>query len=231
MRLDSPSGDMIHSVIKSTMDNKELTHALYSQFLKFKPNKGDLRRIAILENAIECIATIGVEASSLEAIGKKHKMTKAHVAYYYDDRKTIVEAAIKFVVATVQSFTVRHVKEAATEKDRLEAFINGTFDWVGTYPKHPSVIMLMYYYSSFDPFYRKLHTEVRATGAERIQAVIEPLLSSAKKKQAGTLAKLVQSILTGHLLDYITTASPLSLEQLRRKTVKEILETVDCLGS
>ncbi len=212
------------------MEDKELTQALYSQFLKFKPNKGDMRRIAILESAIECIATIGVEASSLEAIGKKHKMTKAHVAYYYQDRKTIVEAAIKFVVATVQSFTVRYVKEADGDRERLTAFINGTFDWIATYPKHSAVVCLLYYYASYDPFYRKLHTEIRTLGADRLKAVVEPLLPAAKRKQAANLAKLIQTVLTGHLLDHCTTASALSLEQLRRKTVKEALELVDCFN-
>ncbi len=212
------------------MPDKEFTQALYSQFLKFKPNKGDLRRIAILESAIECIGSIGVEASTLEAIGKKHKMTKAHVAYYYSDRKTIVEAAIKFVVATVQSFTVRHVQEAETDKERLSAFVNGTFDWIGTYPKHSAVVLLMYYYSSYDPFYKKLHTEIRTLGAERMQAAVAPLLPPLKAKLAPAVGKLVQSILTGHILDYVTTSSPLSLEQLRRKAVKEILEVVEAYG-
>ncbi len=208
------------------MPDKELTQALYSQFLKFKPNKGDMRRIAILESAIECIATIGVESSTLEAIGKKNKMTKAHVAYYYGDRKTIVEAAIKFVVATVQSFTVRHVKEAEDDTQRLTAFVNGTFDWIATYPKHSAVILLLYYYSSYDSFYRRLHSEIRNLGAERLEAVVLPLLPVSRAKLAPYLGKMIQSIMTGHILDHITTNSPLSLEQLRRKTVKEISELI-----
>lgn len=218
---------MIHSgIVDVPMPDKELTQALYSQFLKFKPNKGDLRRIAILESAIECIATIGVESSTLEAIGKKNKMTKAHVAYYYTDRKTIVEAAVKFVVATVQSFTVRHVKEAEDETQHLASFIDGTFDWIATFPKHASVILLLYYYSSYDTFYRRLHTEIRTLGAERITATVLPLLPTSKAKLAPSLAKMVQSILTGHILDHMTTNSPLSLEQLRKKTHKEVSELI-----
>lgn len=214
------------------MTDKELTESLYARFLDFKPTKGDLRRIAIIESAIDCISSIGVEAATLEAIGKRRRMAKAHVAYYFKDRRSIVEAAIKFVVATVQSFTVDHVRQAKSEKERLDAFVDGTFAWAETFPKHAPVILLLYYYASHDARYRRLHDDIRSLGAERIGAVLHSLVPKDKRKAIPSLAKLVQSILTGNMLDHFTTDSSCTLEELRVKTRREIQDAVRlCVGA
>ena len=204
------------------MNKDELTQALYARLLNFKPSKGDLRKIAILENAIDCLATLGVEAMSFEAIGKPSAMTKAHVAYYFRDRKEITKAAIRFVVATVQNFTIESVKNAPDEGARLEAFVDGTFRWLETYPKHAPVILLLYYYASFDPFFREMHAEIREFGARRLEAIVEPMLPKKSRRQAHVLAKLVQTILTGTIIDHFTTRSPVDLDELRKRTLKEI---------
>lgn len=204
----------------------EITNPLYAQLLKFKPKKGDLRKVEILEGAIETIANEGVERLSFESLGKKLNMRRAHVAYYFPDRDEIVLAAIKLVVATVQSFTVERVKLAASDEERLVAFVEGTFKWAETYPKHPPVILLLYYYSSHDKRYRKLHDEARRLGAERIEAIVRPLLPPARRRHAGAAAKLVQAILTGHLLDHYTTEPRLSLERLEERTLRDVRAAV-----
>jgi len=203
------------------MASDEFKRALYARFLNFTPKKGDLRRIEIIEGAIDCIASIGIEDTSFESIGKKIKMIRAHVAYYYPDRDDIIEAAIKFVVSTVQNYTVEAVKAARTPRERLDGFVHGTFDWIKNHPEHASVILLLYYYSSYHKKFRKLHHEIRTLGVERIAAIVAEILPK-KKASVPQAAKLVQSILTGHLVDFTTTESKLDIEEVRKKTLSEI---------
>lgn len=205
----------------------DLTNPLYAQFLNFKPKKGDLRKVAIMEGAIEIIASDGVENLSFESLGKRLKMGRAHVAYYFPDRDELVLSTIKLVVATVQSFTVERVKHAADAPGRLTAFVEATFDWMESYPRHASAILLLYYYASYDRRYRELHDEIRRLGAKRIEAIVKAILPPAKKRSSMAAAKLVQSILTGHLLDHVTTHASQPLGRLRERAVKDIRASVE----
>ncbi len=202
----------------------ELPHPLYAQFFNFRPRKGDIRRARIIESAITCLSTLGVEATSFEAIGKQTGMLRAHVAYYYKDRRDIVRDAIKFCVATVQSITVEHVSAATTDKERLVAFIEATFEWAEKFPKHLNLILLMYYYASYDPTYRKLHTEIRELGAQRIGAIVKPLVSEKRSVDYRIVAKRIQYLITGNLVEYASTTPSVSLAKLKTQTIKEALE-------
>lgn len=198
------------------------TEALYARFLSFQPRKGDFRKIAILETAIDLIATKGIEAASHEALGRPNGMTKAHVAYYFSDRDAIIEAAIQFVVATAQSYTIDHVRAAKTDKARLPAFVNGTFAWIHDFPKHGSVILLLHYYASHVPRLRRLHSRVRKLGSERLHAVVDPLLPKSRRRQGHHIARVIQSLITGNLIDQLTTQSKETLDAACKRTIKEV---------
>ncbi|MCB0405151.1 MAG: TetR/AcrR family transcriptional regulator [Bdellovibrionales bacterium] len=205
------------------MNVSERNRALYAKFLNFKPSRGDERRLRILEKTIELIGSgTGIEGTSFESIGKSLEMLRAHVAYYYPDREALIEAAIKLVVSTVQNYTVDHVRKAADEGfGKVDGFVDGTFAWVRDFPTHPRVILLLYYYASFNKSYKDLHDRVRRLGAERLAATVAEVLPTKKRRQAMSVAKWIQSLLTGHLVDYLTTHST-DLETLRKKSVREI---------
>ncbi|MEZ4749432.1 MAG: TetR/AcrR family transcriptional regulator [Bdellovibrionota bacterium] len=145
------------------------------------------------------------------------------MAYYYPDREALIEAAIKLVVSTVQNYTVDHVRNAADEGfGKVDGFVNGTFSWVRDFPSHPRVILLLYYYASFNKGYKDLHDRVRQLGAERLAATVAQVLPPKKRRQSMAVAKWIQSVLTGHLIDFLTTHPGVDLESVRKKSLKEI---------
>ncbi len=204
----------------------EITQSLYAQFFDYKPRKGDLRKIAIIEAAIECVATEGIEHTSFEAIGKRLDIGRAHVAYYFPNRSDLIEATFKFAIGTGQTFSVENLKAAHPSRNPLEAFVNGTFEWFHTFPNHARVFLLLYYLASYDKKLRKLHDEIRATGAARIAAALEPMISKNHKKDVPELAKLVQAILTGYLVEFFSTHPGCDLETYRQRTQKELARLV-----
>lgn len=206
----------------SMKKRSEITQSLYAQFFEYKPRKGDLRKIAILETTIHLLAHEGLEATSFESIGKKLGIGRAHVSYYYPSRLDLIESAFKFAIGTGQTFSIEALKACPEGGNALEAFVNGTFEWFHTFPEHARVFLLLYYMASVDKRLRKLHDEIRATGAERIAAVLSAGTWALPKKEIPQLAKLVQTILTGHLLDFYSTHPSWDLEELRKRTQKEI---------
>lgn len=201
-----------------------LSNPLYAQFLDFKPRKRDVRRAIIVEAAIDCIATLGVENTSFEAIGKKAGMLKAHVAYYFPNRDDLIEEVIKFSVSSVQAMSVEGMKAETDPEQKLAAFITATFRWRDQFPKQSSVILLLYYYASFRRPYQKIHDRIRSLGAERIRAALslQAAFRGAPQAFLHDTSKLIQSILTGNLIDFITTTPQLQLEEVRDKTLGQV---------
>ncbi len=205
--------------------------ALYARFLDFKPRKGDLRKLEILEAAIQCLSSDGIHHTTFESVGKQLGIGRAHVAYHFPELGDLIEAAIKFCVSHVQALTVDAVSAEDSDQEKLEAFINATFEWVQRYPQQASAILLLYYLASIDRRYKKLHDEVRTLGAKRIQALLEGCLGRKHKAKSELLARRVQAIMTGNIVEFLTTQPKESLEHLRRRTISEVTELCDLLLS
>lgn len=195
---------------------------LVAQFTGFSTRKGDIARTKILSATLHCIANQGIENTTFESIGKFSGMRRAHVAYYYPDRDDLVLSAIQFAIATAQQITVGHVLQATSDPGRLAGFIRGVFDWAQKYPEHGRVVLLFYYYSSWDAKYRALHHQVREQGAERIAAVLKPLLPAQSARELFEKAKLVQNLITGSMVDQGTTHAQGSFTALGEKVVEQV---------
>ncbi len=195
--------------------------ALFAQFTAFSTRKGDIARTKILSATLQCIAHQGIEKTGFESIGKLCGMRRAHVAYYYPDRDELVLAAIQFAIATAQQTTVAHVFQAPSDKERLDAFVHGIFDWAEKYPEHTRVILLFYYCCSCEPKYKALHHQVREQGAQRIAAVLKPLLPSTPSREVVEYAKLLQNLITGSLVDHITTQPKATLSSLAERVSRQ----------
>lgn len=203
-------------------NDNSINPALYAQFLNFKPRKSDLRRISILEAAIEALSEVGVEKTTLEEVGRRASMTKAHVAYYFKNREELVEATIRLAVTHAQTYTVKRVQENPKGQSLVAAIAQGTLDWFAKNPKHRAILLLLYYYASFEPKYRQLHDEIRRLGAERLDAIVQKEFPKLPKPARWAFVKEVQSLLTGHLLEFATTTHDESTAKLEKKVMQDL---------
>lgn len=183
---------------------------LFFQLFEVSPRKGDLRKIEIIKAAIECIANEGIENLSLETVGKKLKIGRAHVGYYYKTVPEIINMAIKYIMANAQSITVEHVKAAKTPTERIEAMIVAAFEWAYHFPEQASVYMLYFYYCSKDPSHREVHRQIRQVGASRLETILVQAANErpgSRKQSYQSLAKDIQFRITGGVVEAITTSS------------------------
>ncbi len=187
------------------------------------PSKTDQRRARILEEVVRILATDGVDELTFESIGKGTGMARSHVVYYFKNRNELVIAAIRFAALSAGNIIESHLKEGKNWRDCLGRYIEGNFQWIKLYPDHATVYALLYYLASLKPSYRKLHTEIREAGTGRIEGIIETGPLHGKKKQVHVLAKAIQGLITGNLIDVMTTDQKNHFEDRR----KETLQTVD----
>lgn len=185
---------------------------VFHELFELKPGKGDLQRLKIIRAAIDCVARSGFEGGTLEKIAKRIGTRRSHVAYYYPDRNELFEHVVQYIIATAQSLTVEMVKAAGTPRDRVIAICDAAFEWAEKYPEQSRVLLYFYFECALKVRYRRLNTTLRASGALRIQALIEEILKSSPqfhlRLSTEEAAKALQALMTGIVLESLSTIEP-----------------------
>ncbi len=164
--------------------------------------KGDLKKIQILEAAIEVIAKEGIEGTTFESIGQKIGLHKAHVAYHFKDKNQIIQTVIRYITSKAQATTIEHILRARTPEARIFAILEGAFAWAESHPTHVASMTLFYHYCTYNRKYAQLNSQIREDGATRIVG----LLGKTSQKNL-KVAKAIQAIITGAVIEAGTTSS------------------------
>ncbi len=190
-------------------------------------SKKELRRAEIILSVIESIAKEGFEQTTLDKIGKRFGMRRSHVAYYFSGREEMLLASMKHVAMTAQAMTMERVAKAKNPAEGLKAIVDGAVDWIKDYPDHSSVLMLFYQMCTHNSEFRKLQRELRAVGCKRLETILVKYLSTTKQdpREISWIAKQIQNLITGCLLDFSVSNSSFSFPQLK----KSILTAVEDL--
>jgi AcrR family transcriptional regulator len=207
------------------MKNNGFPTALYTQIFNVKPGRGEERKIRIVKTMIECLASKGLEETTFDVLGKKLKMRRTHVAYYFANRDELVMAAIRYVVAVGQSVSIEHSARAKDWRGRMKAVIEGPFEWLTQNPEHACVMTLLYNLASHSKPYRELQSTIRNMGEERMVSCLEP--SGIAVAKAREIARAVQAMMTGYLVGYFSSEYPIPLPKLKAQVVKLSFEWID----
>jgi AcrR family transcriptional regulator len=197
---------------------------LYRQILEFKPRKADLRRMAILDAVIDCIAREGIHNLTAQAVGRRAKMRRSHITYYFPNQESMIEAAIQFVTATGQEITVAYVAAATDAVSRLEAMVHATFAWFERHPRHASVMLLLHYYGSCLPRYRKLTSQIRTAGENRLESILRSGPARKNAPSARDLSIVMRAYLAGSIINIFTAEPPVDFDRERRRTQQALVK-------
>jgi AcrR family transcriptional regulator len=196
------------------------------ELFEFKPRKGDLKKMEIIMAAIDCIASIGFEKTTYEAIAKKIGTRRAHVAYHFKDKNDIFEACIRYIMANYQQTSIKRIEAA---KDGLEMLVNyaeAPFLWAEENPQQLSVMLLFYYLCTINEKYKELHASIRSGGVERIQYILtNKLTKKIPVKEAAPMAKMIQNLVSGAIMDVTTTGNK-TLKEARQQVKEQVLQVI-----
>jgi AcrR family transcriptional regulator len=196
------------------------------ELFEFIPRKGDLKKIEIIKATIQCLATIGIEKTTFEAIANVIGTRRAHIAYHFSDKNLLFLACIKYILATYQQLAFEKIKETSTGENLLEHFVKGPFLWAKKYPDQLTVMFLLYYHCRMNDEYRELHTQVRNGGHSRVNFILsKKLLLKGRAEKMNFLSWAILNTMTGHLLNAATT-NTVNLEQAMEdswRTVKKLI--------
>lgn len=206
------------------MISAEFPQALYYQIFNLKPGRGEERKMKIVLAAIDSLAEKGLEQTTFDSIGKRLRMRRTHVAYYFPNRDELVKACIRYVVAVGQSLIIDQAMATKNWKLRLKAVVEGPFDWLEANPKHASVMLLFYSLAGHSAEYRELQNSIRTMGEQRLASCLEPLRVSGGEATARDLARQMQALMTGSVCLLFTSDYPVSIGKLKTQVYRTCLE-------
>ncbi|MBL6990222.1 MAG: TetR family transcriptional regulator [Bacteriovoracaceae bacterium] len=193
----------------------------------FRPRKGDLKKLEIIRATIECLASVGLENTTYEAIAVKINTRRAHVAYHFNDKQKLYDAVIKYIVATHQQIALDLVAKAKNGKDLFLKYVEAPFVWAKKHPEQASVFLLFYYLCTLKGEYLKLHKQIRGGGADRMTYILTTKMNKRiTKAKAKYISKIVQDMINGAMIDAITTNSR-TIDQAWKDTLKATNHLLD----
>lgn len=200
-------------------EKKARNAEIFRDLLNVQPDIRDSRKLRVLEAVVSIIAKEGVDELTFERIGKSAGMARSHVVYYFPNRETLVLAAMQFAALSAQKAITQRLaeNEGVDFETLLSAYVDAHFDWIAQHPEHASVYFLVYYEASFKKAARAVHTGVRDAGRRRIAAI----LKTGKRLSANEIlarVNAIQALITGALIDVISTDSGGEYESKRRET-------------
>lgn len=190
-----------------------------------RQSKSQERKIQILEAAIKSYTTDGVEKTTPGRIAELCKISRPLVLHYFPDSGMLFEVVVKYIRARFQELAIQAIQAKTAPTEQLTAYVDSTFEWAETSPRHAKVWLLFFYYCSIQPKHHALHSELVSMGHQRIQALLEQGCQEGEFKCGNprVAAKMIQVAISGALLAVLTETSPIMPRQLRAETLRVCL--------
>jgi AcrR family transcriptional regulator len=180
------------------------------ELFEFRPRKGDLKKLEIIQAAIDCIAQVGHENTTYEAIAQKLGTRRAHIAYHFSEKHHIFLAAVKYILGTYQQTLVDALSGVRQQDDGvrlLKTYVQAAYAWARTNPEQVQSMLLLYYLTTLHPEFKELHHQVRSGGLDRLSYLFQMARPKETAANMRLRAKTLQNLLSGSIIDAVTTNS------------------------
>ncbi len=170
----------------------------------YTPSKGDLKKLEITRAAIECLAEVGIEKTTFEAIAQKIGTRRAHVAYHFPEKHKIFLSAVKYVLSNFQELISASVNRGETNKEKLTNYVNASFDWMEQYPEQVTVLMLMFYLCALEHDFMDYYSLVRDKELERLQHILRSGNSLCDNDRIAFISKTIWNTVHSEIMIIVT---------------------------
>jgi AcrR family transcriptional regulator len=182
------------------MANKNELNPVLFELLDPKPRKAEEVKARIIEAAIQVIAEEGIENASLDNIGKRLKMKRSHIAYYFKSHDELIELVLVYITRMVQTLTIRLLEKAETPEEKLSSIVRAVFLWAAEHPPHIATYLLYYSMCSRLKKYQTNFQETRRLGAERLRDIVAAV-NGKKGRDFNLISVAIQGIVLGNIFE------------------------------
>jgi len=201
--------------------NSKLAASILRDILPQKLSKSDLRRLDILNGAIKTYSRIDIKYVSYEDIGREAKASSALIQHYFPDKKDLLLIAMKLVRGQFQQLVIDSMVNEQKPLAIMEKYVRGTFRWLEVSPQHVQAWFFFLYLCGMDEGLRKTHLELTEMGQVRITEILRIGVETKvfhPKLPLPVLAKQIQKVITGGLIEVKTEAGSSALKRIEDET-------------
>jgi AcrR family transcriptional regulator len=206
--------------------NKRLTpfDTLYQQTFGANLNKKERRRLEIARQAIPLLADGGFDGFTLDFVAERCNLSRPNLIYYFASKKDLVIYAVKLATIEAQTLVVGKIDTEAPKKEILRQIVEGNIEFAFENPMLIRLFLIFYHQATIDADLNALHRSIRDAGTSRFATAIQFYLSpySVSPTKAKELARVAQSILAGHMLDWVIYPPKMSRSKYSERTVRAV---------
>ena len=203
---------------------------LLASMIEAKPRKGDLRKMEIIQASIRCMARVGIEGTTFDAIAKEIGTHRAHVAYYYKDKSEIIFTAIQYIMKSGATQVEDAIEAQSEPRAKMRAYVRANFDWIFDNSDFAAVAFLFFYYCRIHERYRLIQAIVREEGVSRISTLLELARGGAspapKTAELRSMAEEIQGLIMGLLVMNAASEGALPAER-RTAMVDQVISAME----
>ena len=183
---------------------------------------GAQTKLKALRAAIRCVAELGIEATTFQAIADEAKLSQPLVVYHFKNRKNIFPAIVEhLLVESLVETESALTKTSATSRELLAEYLRVSFSFFRSQPELAKVYLTFYYLSGVDRYFTVLNDKLKSEAAQRIHQILARGVQSGELKDASPLtARMIHLYLTGVLLNLATEKSSPAQDEVLLKELE-----------
>ena len=169
--------------------------------------KGELTALRILDAACVCIAELGIERTSITAIAKRAKVSRALVAHHFPRKAELFGHVIRYI-ADEGYKSIEAAPAGTDEIGEIRHIVSANLDFFLDNPHFFRSFFLFYYYASFRKEFRRLNTQMQERAVGRFAEILTGIAKKGgsdfeSKKVLETAERLERELIYGIQIYYV----------------------------
>jgi AcrR family transcriptional regulator len=163
-------------------------------------------RQRIIEAALDIIAKVGWDDTSIQAIADECGVSQSNVLYHFKSKAGLLHALVQHIKASNYQLVSAALKPEHNAFERICIHISKNLEWGRKFPKEAQVLILIYYQATHDKIFSLLFSEILTTAQNRIY---EYVLSGQREKlfhltcSPDVTAKVLHNVLVGAFINLV----------------------------
>jgi AcrR family transcriptional regulator len=138
-----------------------------------KLTKGERTREKIIKSAIQCLAKLGYEKTTFQAIADQCGISQPLVVHYFEKRENVFPSIIEYLLRHTQDVVRERIDPNASPTVRLQEFIRLSLENVRNEADEAKVLLTLSLFATFDHQYRLYNGQFKRYVIQELAEIIE----------------------------------------------------------
>jgi len=180
------------------------------------------RRKQIIDIAIEMIATIGYQQTTLTKIAAQAGFTKGVIFYYFKNKEELVKQTGAAMLEELRTYTIKEMKQNKSAKSQLEKYIQAYFDFIKKNRQKFLILMELGFNLNSSGHHSIFGASEYRECRDRLNFILEK--DNTTRPQESDLPAVIQGMLDGVSIQWVADIKSIDLD-LCRTTILNMIDS------